>query len=551
MTPSISSSLTPTPTPTPTTSLRRWAQTLAVTLMVGTAGIAGLLAIPAHAQTLRWSSSGDPLTMDPHSQNELMTNIMNAQVYERLLSRDRQLNLVPALATGWQQVSPTLWRFKLRTGVKFHDGTAFTADDVVFSIKRAQAPTSQLNNYALACGEPVKIDDFTVEFRLKAVNPIFLQHLETVPMMSKAWSEKHKVTRPLDFKNREESHASMNANGTGPYILAVRQPGVRTVHKRNPNYWGTFEGNVQESVFTPIANDATRLAALVSGELDFVHDPAPRDIARLRNTSGVKVVDGMENRIVFIGLDQARDELLYAGVKGKNPFKDIRVRRAMYQAIDIETIKTKLMNGLSVPSGALTPSPLAAYGDAELEKRLPYDLKAARALMAEAGYAEGFEFTLDCPNNRYVNDEEVCQAVVGMWAKLGVKARLNAMPFGPFAQKFQNWDSSAYLLGWGVATYDAQYSLQSLVRTRTKGADGNFNFSGVSNARVDELVDAMGVETDKAKRDAMIREALTITRDQALVITLHHQMRPWAMKKNVTIVHNSNDAPKMYYANIK
>ena len=150
-----------------------------------------------------------------------------------------------------------------------------------------------------------------------------------------------------------------------------------------------------------------------------------------------------------------------------------------------------------------------------------------------------------------MNDEEVCQAVVGMWAKLGVRAKLNAMPFGPFAQKFQNWDSSAYLLGWGVATYDAQYTLQSLIRTRTKGADGNFNFSGVSNARVDELVDAMGVETDKAKRDAMIREALTITRDQALLVPLHHQMRPWAMKKNVSIAHNSNDAPKMYYANIK
>jgi peptide/nickel transport system substrate-binding protein len=499
------------------------------------------LASAVQAQTLRWSSSGDPLTMDPHSQNELMTNTINSQVYERLLSRDRQLQLVPSLATSWQAVSPTLWRFKLRTGVKFHDGTPFNADDVVFSVKRAQAPTSQLNAYALACGEPVKIDDYTVEFRLKQVNPIFLQHLDTLPIMSKVWSEKHKVTRPLDFKNREESHASMNANGTGPYILVQRQPGVRTVHKRNPNYWGRFEGNVQESVFTPIANDATRLAALVSGELDFVHDPAPRDIARLRNTAGVKVVEGQENRVVFIGLDQGRDELLYSSVKGKNPFKDLRVRRALYQAVDIETLRTKLMNGLSVPTGAITPSPLGAYNDPELEKRLPYDLKAARALMAEAGYADGFEFTLDCPNNRYVNDEEICIALAGMWAQLKLKVRVNAMPRTIYFPKIEKLETSAYMLGWGGAITDAETSMTPLYRNRAPGGIGSYNYGDYRNDKADELAGKSSVEGDPVKREALVKAALQAYRDDIVVIPLHRQMIPWSVRANVTPAHKADN----------
>ena len=210
---------------------------------------------------------------------------------------------------------------------------------------------------------PVKIDELTVEFRLKAVNPIFLEHLDSLWIMSKAWCEKNKAEKPLDFKNKEELYTSLHANGTGPYMLVSRAPGIKSVYKRNPNYWGRIDGNVQDIVFTPIANDATRLAALVSGEIDFVLDPAPRDVAKLRSTPGVKVIDGPENRIVFIAFDQGRDELLYSSVKGKNPFKDVRVRKALYQAIDIQTLKTRLMQGQSYPTGGMTPSPAGAYDD--------------------------------------------------------------------------------------------------------------------------------------------------------------------------------------------
>ena len=423
-----------------------------------------LCVLPATAQTLRWASQGDALTMDPQSQNEGLNNTINGQVYERLVRYDSKLNRLPALATEWNQTGPLTWRFKLRPNVKFHDGTSLTADDVVFSVNRAKLPASTFSVYANAVGTPVAIDPLTVEFKLDKVNPIFLDHVESVFIMSRAWAEKHKVQKPLDFKNKEESHASFNANGTGPYTLATRQPGIKTTFKRNPAWWGwqgrpDATGNVQEIVYTPIANDATRLAALISGEIDFVLDPAPRDIARLRNTQGVKVITGPENRIIFIGMDQQRDELIYGSVKDKNPFKDQRVRRALYQAIDIETMRTKLMNGLSVPTGGYTPSPKGAYDDAEIEARLPFDMAAARKLMAEAGFAEGFEVTLDCPNNRYVNDEEICLALAAMWAQLKVKVKVNGMPRSTYFPKMEKWDTSMYMLGWGGSVTDAETTL--------------------------------------------------------------------------------------------
>jgi peptide/nickel transport system substrate-binding protein len=500
-----------------------------------------VVATPGPAQTLRWASQGDPQTMDPHSQNESMTNMMNGQVYERLTRRDRQLAIVPSLATEWSQTGPLSWRFKLRQGVRFHDGSPLGVEDVLFSVQRAKAPTSQFNVYANALGTPVAIDAQTVEFRLDKVNPVFLQHVDSVSIMSKAWAEKHKVTRPLDFKNKEESHAGFAANGTGPYMLVSRQPGIRTTYRRNPQWWGRFDGNVQEIVFTPIANDATRLAALVSGEIDFVLDPAPRDLARLRQTAGVKVVDGPENRVVFIGMDQHRDELLHGSVKGRNPFKDLRVRRALYQAVDIETLRSKLMNGQSYPTGGSTPSPAAAYHDAELERRLPFDLAAARRLMAEAGYAEGFEVTLDCPNNRYINDEEICIALAGMWARLDVKVRVNAMPRATYFPKLEKHDTSFYMLGWGGAVTDAETTLTPLMRNPGPRGEGLYNYGRSRNDRFDALAAQSSVEPDPRKREELIKAALREWKEQVHTIPLHRQVIPWAARSPVEVVHRADN----------
>lgn len=503
---------------------------------------AGLAAGSAGAQTLRWASQGDLQTLDPHSQNEMLTNSMNGQVYEGLVGRDRQLGLVPALATEWKQTGPLTWRFKLRPNVRFHDGSPFTADDVVFSMNRAKEPTSQISVYANAVGTPVAIDPLTVEFRLQQVNPIFLQHIAApLWIMSKSWSEKNKVAKPLDFKNKEESYASFNANGTGPYMVVSRAPGIKTVYKRNPNWWGRFEGNVQQVVYTPIANDATRLAALVSGEIDFVLDPAPRDVPRLRSTAGVKIVDGPENRVLFIGMDQSRDELLYSSVKGKNPFKDVRVRRALYQAIDIETLKTKLMNGQSLPTGGITPSPLGAYNDPALEARLPFDLARARALLAEAGYANGFEVTLDCPNNRYVNDEEICLALAQMWAKIGVKLRVNAMPRAVYFPKLEKYDTSLYMLGWGGAITDAEVAITPVMRAPGEKGVGAFNYGRVKNDRFEELAKASSAEADPKKREDLVKAALREYTQQVHLIPLHRQVIPWAERTNVEVVHRADN----------
>jgi len=501
-----------------------------------------LFAVGAHAQTLRWASQGDPQTMDPHSQNESMTNMMNGQVYERLTNRDRQLKIVPGLATEWQQVSPLVWRFKLRPNVKFHDGSPFTADDVVYSIQRGQQPTSQINNYATAVGSAKKIDELTVEFTLPAVNPIFLEHLDALWIMSKSWCEKNNAVKPLDFKSKEESYTSLHANGTGPYVLVSRAPGIKTVYKRNPAYWGRIEGNVQDIVFTPISNDATRLAAIVSGEIDFVLDPAPRDVAKLRSTPGVKVIDGPENRIVFIGMDQGRDELLYSSVKGKNPFKDVRVRKAMYEAIDIETLKAKLMNGQSFPTGAMTPSPAGTYNDPALEKRFAYDVAAARKDLADAGYPDGFEVQLNCPNNRYINDEQICIALAGMWAQIKVKVKVAAEPRATYFPRLEKYDFSMYMLGWGGAVTDAETTITPVLRNNLgdKGI-GFYNYGHSRNDKFDALAVQSSTEADPKKREEIVKAALREYRDQFTTLPLHRQVIPWAARSNVGVVHRADN----------
>ncbi len=515
-----------------------------------------MVALPAvQAQTLRWASQGDSLTMDPHSQNEGLTNSINGQIYEKLVSRDRGLAIVPGLATSWQQTAPLVWRFKLRAGVKFHDGTALTADDVVFSVLRAQLPTANIAVYANALGAPSVIDKDTVEFRLSKPNPVFLQNLDAVFIMSRAWCDKHKVSKPLDFKNKEESFAGFNANGTGPYLLVNRQPGIKTVLKRNPAWWGwaakVGEGNVQDIVFTPIANDATRLAALVSGEIDFVIDPAPRDVARLRNTPGVKVIDGPENRVLFVGMDQYRDELLYSSVKGKNPFKDIRVRRALYHAVDIETIKAKLMNGQSVPTGSLMASPLADYNDPQLEARLPFDLAKARALMAEAGYADGFEVTIDCTNNRYINDEEICLALATMWAQIKVKLKVNAQPRTLWFPRMEKFDTSLFLLGWGGAVTDAETTFTPVMRFPAEGGVGLYNWGRVKNEKFEAMAIASVNETDMKKREEIVKSALREYQAQTHLIPLHRQVIPWAARQNVSLVHRADNWLEVAWATVK
>lgn len=517
---------------------------LFVALLVLAAGVAS-------GQTLRWSSQGDMQTTDPHSQNEVTTNSLNNQVYETLTRRMKDMSMGPSLATEWTQVTPVIWRFKLRGGVKFHDGTPFTADDVVFSMQRLRDANAPQRVYANAVGIPKATDPLTVVFTLEKPNPIVPEMLGTLYIMSRRWCEEHRVTRPLNFKQQEESFASQNANGTGPFMLVSRQPGVKTVFKRNPNWWNKFEGNLQEFTYLPISNDATRTAALISGEVDFVLDPPPRDVARLRTLPHLKVLDGEENRLVYVGMDQTRDKLLYGQAPdGKNPLKDLRVRKALYQAIDIEAIKTKLMNGYSIPTGGLTSSPRGAYGDAKLEARLPFDPAQARKLLAEAGYADGFDITMDCPNNRYVNDERICIALASMWAQIKVRVKVNAIPRTIFFPKVEKFDTSLYLAGWGGGSTDAEIMLTPVLRNRGEQGVGVANYGGSINNEGDALAAASTGETDSKKREVLVKSALQAFREQVNIIPLHRQVIPWAMKREISIPHSPNNWANMDWVTI-
>jgi peptide/nickel transport system substrate-binding protein len=502
---------------------------------------ATLAAGAAEAKTLRWSSQGDLVTVDPHAQNEGFTNAFLDQIYETLVTRGRDLKVEPCLATSWQVVNATTMRFKLRPNVKFHDGTPFTADDVVFSIQRALADTSNFKPYLAGVKEARKVDDLTVDILTDGPAPVLVPQLTEVRIMSRAWCTKHNVTKPQDFKAKEETYASRNANGTGQYILKVREADVKTVAVLNSNWWGKPEGNVDEIVYQPIKQDSTRLAALLSGEIDFVLDPPPQDIPRLKQDPKIKVVEGMENRTIFLGMDQWRDELLGSNVKGKNPFKDKRVREAFQKAIDLNAIKTQVMRGLSVPTAVMYAPQVDGYPK-ELDKVKAPDREGARKLLADAGYPQGFEIQLDCPNNRYVNDEKICVAVAGMLAQINVNVKVNAMPRAQYFPKIQNYDTSFYMLGWGVPTFDSQYALQSLVRTVVpKTADGDYNFGKYSNAKVDEAIDKLKTEIDPKKRAALALEASRIHQAEIGHLPLHFQVIPWAMRSNVSVVHRADN----------
>ncbi|MCA3223764.1 MAG: ABC transporter substrate-binding protein [Burkholderiales bacterium] len=507
------------------------------------AGLLGLAAAvlfsaPLAAKTFRFANQGDVVSMDPHSLNESFLLNFMGNVYEPLVGRGKNLELIPLLATDWKQTAPTVWRFNLRKGVQFHDGAPFTADDVIFSYRRAQADGSDVKTYVQEIAEIRKINDHAIDIVTKAPFPILPDVISLWYMMSKDWSEKNRAVNPVDRRKGTENTASFKANGTGPFRLRAREPGVRTTLSRNFGYWGNAQinTNIEEVVFTPIGNAATRVAALLSGEIDMMEPVPVQDIPRLRANANLKVMEGPELRTIFLGMDQSRDELLFSNVKGRNPFKDKRVRQAFYQAIDINAIQRAVMRGAATPTALMIAPGIRGFA-ADMNKRLPFDPEAARRLLAEAGYPQGFEVGMDCPNDRYVNDEEICKAIVPMLARVGVKVNLTAQTRATYFQKILSRNTSFYLLGWTPGSYDSHNPLNALMATPdTKSGRGQFNLGSYSNKRLDDLTAQIAVEIDAKKRDAMIREAMQIHSDDVGHIPLHQQALAWGMKRNVETV---------------
>ncbi|MDB5817570.1 MAG: transporter substrate-binding protein [Rhizobacter sp.] len=514
----------------------------AVALLIGVTGA-------SNAATLKVANQGDSVSMDPHSLSESLQLSFTANIYEPLVQRGKKLELEPALATKWTQTSPTVWRFDLRKNVTFHDGTPFTADDVLFSLKRASGEGSDMPSYTSSIKEVRKIDSHTVEIETKTPFPILPDMLFRVAIMSKKWCEDNKAEKPVDRRKGIENQASYKSNGTGPYRLRERQPGTKTVLVRWQNYWEKVEGNVDEVIFTPISSSATRVAALLSGEIDIMEPVPLQDVERLKS-NGLTVIEGPELRTIFLGMDQKRDELLYSSVKGKNPFKDKRVRQAFYQAIDIETIKSRVMRNAATPTGEMVAPGIRGFVP-ELNKRIPYDPEASRKLLADAGYPSGFEVSLNCPTDRYVNDGAICQAVSANLARVGIKVNLQAESKLTYFPKILSRNTSFYLLGWTPSTYDSHDALTSLMATPNPTGQGQFNLGAYSNPKLDELTLQIQAETDQTKRNAMIKEAFQIHSDDIGHIPLHQQALAWAMKKNVSVVQSPDDSMPYKWVTVK
>jgi peptide/nickel transport system substrate-binding protein len=501
-----------------------------------------LVGSAAEARSLKWSRSGDALTLDPHAQNEGPTTNVSRQVYEPLVERDRSGGLVPTLAVSWRITEdPTVWEFKLRQGVKFHNGNAFDADDVIFTFERARLPTSDFKGYITSVESVAKVDAHTVRVKTNGPNPIFVQNLTNIFIMDKEWSEANNAATPQDFKNRQENFAVRNANGTGPFAVASREPDVRSVFKRNDAYWGRGEVplEITELVLTPIRADATRIAALLSGEIDFVQDVPVQDIERLKASSSLSVTTGPENRTIFLGMDVGSPQLRSSDVKGRNPFADVRVRQAVNLAVNRQAIQRVVMRGQSAPAGAIVPPFVNGYTK-ELDELPPVDIAKAKALLAVAGYPGGFSVSLHCPNDRYLNDEAICQAAVGMLGQAGIKANLISQSKSLHFPVIQKADTDFYLLGWGVPPYDSEYIFSYLYHTRTDKF-GGWNAARYSNAEVDRLIEGLSAETDLAKRNAAIAQIWQqVARDQ-VYIPIHHQVLAHAMKNFIDIpVHPDN-----------
>jgi peptide/nickel transport system substrate-binding protein len=501
-----------------------------------------------HAQTLRLASAFDPNSLDPHALALLYQSRVVTQIYESLVNRDRDFRLEPALAVSWQQLDAKAWRFRLRPNVKFHDGTPFTADDVVFSIERALAKTSQRTFQLRGVTGARKVDALTVDVLLAAPDAVLPEKMWLIGIMSRTWAEKHGVMLPQDYNGKQETYAVRNTNGTGPFRLKSYTPDQRTLLERNADWWGWADkgtGNVREAVYIVIQSDATRLAAIASGQVDFVIDPPFQDVARLKSDKSLRVIETTDIGTQYLGFDQNRSELQFGDAKG-NPFKDLRVRRAIAQAIDINLIIQKVLRGQATPAGSVL-SQLVDGHVPELEKRPPYDPAAARALLKEAGYPDGFAVTLDCVNVTY--RAAVCQAIAAMLAQVGIRVAFQPSPSATFFPKLTQANASFFEFGWTPGA-DPWATLNSIIRTHDGAGAGQFNAGRYSNPKLDALIDAIRIEPDLATRRRMVGDALRLLHAELPLVPLYRRTLAWAMRPTISIVQWPNDTLELRWARI-
>lgn len=507
-----------------------------------------LWAQPATADTFRYAYQGDLKTLDPYALNETFTLATLANVYEGLVIRDADLVLKPGLAERWETLTPTHWRFHLRRDVRFHNGNPFDADDVIFSADRVRSKTSGMKSRVPADAKFVKVDAHTVDVHLERPDPTLISEWETWAIMDREWTTEIAEAANGDRKadnaaaaqsseDRRRATLALNANGTGPFRVTKHRPGVETVFVPNQTWWGEKEHNLSRVIFNPIANDATRVSALLTGELDLIYPAPVNQLERLRSHAGTNVITGPELRTIFLGFDQVRDHLVDMPGSKDNPFRNKKVREAVFHAIDIAAIRKVVMRGQAEPAATMI-SPVL-FPPSKAMTRRGYDPEKARKLLAEAGYPDGFTVPMDCPNNRYVNDEEICQAVVGFLAKVGITVHLNAVPKSIFFPKIVaagGYSTSFYLLGWTPSSLEAGSVMRNLLMCRDNaGGFGIFNMGGYCNPDVDPLVRTALSEGDQEKRNALTLQVLQQADRDVAYVPLHQQMVAWAVADGVDV----------------
>lgn len=518
---------------------------------IGLAACAALSTLSAaSAATFTWSSGTDALSMDPHSTNHSFTNAFVGNIYESLVRFNDKLQIEPSLATSWKLVSPTVWRYTLRQGVKFHHGESFDADDVVFSWQRVNTPGSLVKGNLSDLKDVRKVDAYTVDVETNGPLPTLNNEMVQLLIMDKGWSEQNRAVQSNDLVRQKENIANRTANGTGPFKLIAREVDTRTTLSAHAGWWDKPKHNLTEVLFTPIKSDATRTSSLISGGIDASISVPLQDVPRLKSNPAFEVVQGPELRTIFMGMDQSRDELLYSDVKGKNPFKDLRVRKAVYQAIDVETLKRAVMRGASWPAGNLL-SPYLNGSPVALNKRLlPFNPDASKALLKEAGYPNGFTVGLQCPNDRYVYDEALCLAMASMLARVGIKTTLMIEPTSKWNVRLNAADVSLYMLGHaGLPMADVYGLLKDVVATRT-GKEGSLNAGKYSNPKFDAYLPAIASEIDPAKRARLVEEAVAIERDDVSHIPLHQQPVTWAARKGIALAQAPDNQMRLWLVRV-
>ena len=509
--------------------------------------VSALFAVGAQAETLRYATAGDIYGLDPHSAASSFTNAFHHHIYEPLVRYNAELKIEPALATSWEVIEPTRVRYHLREGVTFHDGSPFTADDVVASLKRATHEHSPIRGNLPGLVDVVKVDDFTVDLVRAAPSPLLNNYLTNIYIMDSGWMEAHNASNPVDATKGEEGYATSHANGTGPFIVESRRPDAETVLVVNEKWWDEPKHNLTRIVHTPIASDATRVAALLSGEVDLI-EPAPlQDAARIENTPGVRMLQSPGLRTIMMGFNMGPK--LVDGTTEGNPFADVRVRRAFEMAINMDAIREKIMRGKSRNAGTLVAPEVPGFAEA-LNARPAYDPAAAKALLAEAGYGDGFAFNLSCPNDAYVNGEAVCQAIVAMLAQVGVEARLTSQIRALHFERAQKGETDMFMLGWASLPMLDGFSVISALLHKPEGVFGTWNFGGYDNPKIDELTKAIDIELDETKRREMMAEAFALAKEDVAWLPLHQQPMSWAVRDGVEVIQTPDDLVRLWLARV-